>query len=153
MHGPRGVRIVVAGPHAAFSMVIVQEAPSRERQMIGVSVPLSLVGQHSCDSRHLGVFWLHLQQAGNCRGIWEGRRQRQDRLAGLTTQFSVGLHASIAGPRMRGCEVGGHLLATSEIHLVGCLPGEGCMGNYGVVLLDVECDQFSRTAKLSSGCK
>ena len=43
---------------------------------------------------------------------------------------------------MRGCEVGGHLLATSEIHLVGCLPGEGCMGNHGVVLLDVECDQF-----------
>jgi len=48
------------------------------------------------------------------------------------TQFSVGLHASITGPRMRGCEVGGHLFATSEIHLVGCLASESGMRNDGV---------------------
>jgi len=58
------------------------------------------------------------------------------------TQFSVGLHSSITGPRMRGCEVSGHLLATSEIHLVGCLARESGMRNDGVVLLDIEFDKL-----------
>ena len=43
---------------------------------------------------------------------------------------------------MRGCEVGGHLFATSEIHLVGCLASESGMRNDGVVLLDVEFDEL-----------
>ena len=43
---------------------------------------------------------------------------------------------------MSGCKVGGNLLAPPEVHFVGCLPGEGCMWNYGVVLLDVEFDQL-----------
>ena len=43
---------------------------------------------------------------------------------------------------MRGCKVGGDLLASPEVHLVGCLASKGCMRDYGIVLLDVECDQF-----------
>jgi hypothetical protein len=34
---------------------------------------------------------------------------------------------------MRSGEVGGDLLAPPEVHFVGRLPGEGCMGNYDVV--------------------
>ena len=96
----------------------------------------------SCESKHSGVFWLQMQHAGNCRGIRDVRWRPQGRLAGLTTQVSVCLQASLSGACTRHCKVGWNLLATSEVHFVGRLPGEGCMGNYGVVLLDVECDQF-----------
>ena len=43
---------------------------------------------------------------------------------------------------MRGCKVGRDLLTPPEVYFVGCLASEGCMWNYGVVLLDVECDQL-----------
>lgn len=43
---------------------------------------------------------------------------------------------------MRGGKVGRDLLASSEVHFVGCLASEGCMRNNGVVLLHEECDQL-----------
>jgi hypothetical protein len=51
----------------------------------------------------------------------------------------------------RGCEVGGHLLATSEIHLVGCLARESGMRNDGVVLLNVEFDEVLKGSERVEG--
>jgi hypothetical protein len=52
---------------------------------------------------------------------------------------------------MRGCKVGRDLLTPPEVYFVGCLASEGCMWNYGVVLLDVECDQLLKDSEAVEG--
>ena len=52
---------------------------------------------------------------------------------------------------MRGGKVGRDLLTPPEVYFVGCLASEGCMWNYGVVLLDVECDQLLKDSEAVEG--
>jgi hypothetical protein len=68
----------------------------------------------------------------------------RDPLAGLTTQVSVCLQASLSGACMRHCEVSWNLLAMSEVHFVGRLDRESGMWNDRVVWLHVEADSAPR---------
>jgi hypothetical protein len=102
--------------------------------------PMLNAAQRSCESKHSGVFWLQMQHAGNCRGIRDVRWRPQGRLAGLTTQVSVCLQASLSGACTRHCKVGWNLLATSEVHFVGRLARESGMWNDHIVFVHIEAD-------------
>jgi hypothetical protein len=43
---------------------------------------------------------------------------------------------------MAGSKLSGNVVTTAEVHLVGRLPGEGCMRNHAVVLLRIEGDEL-----------
>jgi hypothetical protein len=54
---------------------LLGETPVYEMQTgFGFFPAATFENQDSCGSRHLGVFWLHLQHAGNCRRSRDGRR-------------------------------------------------------------------------------
>ena len=59
------------------------------------------------------------------------------------------MRASLA--RASRGEIDGDLVAMAEVHFIWRLASEGGMGNNGIV--DVECDQFSSAANVSSWCR
>jgi hypothetical protein len=85
--------------------------------------------------------FVHLQQAGNCRGIGRATRLSGSRPASFTGQIPIGLHASLSGTHATRGEIDGDLVAEGEVHLIWRLASEGGMGNNGIVLLDIERDQ------------
>ena len=84
---------------------------------------------------------MHLQQAGNCRGIGSATCLSDSRPTSFAGQIAIELHAGLSGTRATRGEIDGDLVAKAEVHLIWRLASEGGMGNNGIVFLDIERDQ------------
>ena len=86
---------------------------------------------------------MHLQQAGNCRGIGSATRLSDSRPTSVAGQIAIELHAGLSGTRTTRGEIDVDLVAKAEaeVHLIWRLAKEGGMGYNCIVLLDIERDQ------------
>ncbi len=85
---------------------------------------------------------MQVQHARVCRGIGKARWVLDRRPTSSARQLSVGLQARCSGTRMVGGKLSGTMVATTKIHLIWRLAGEGRMRNHGVVLLHIEGDEL-----------
>ena len=104
------------------------------------AAPASAEG--SCESRHSRHSLAHLQHARICRATVQTGRVVDRRPTSSARQASVGLQPSCSGTCMAGSKLSGNVVATTKIHLIWRLAGEGRMRDHGVVLLHIEADEL-----------